>query len=332
MRHTSALLGPLAVLLVLAGCGTQSPTANNTATDPAAQYATAAGVQATAQTMPDEFETTTYDDGTAAKPDMTDPSFSAVQGGVQVEADIQPAFWFRLIRTHERHIDVTFENPDTATVIAHAVITDRLTGTFNVVTKPDTVDGQITERTWIKKPLADTAVRKADFVRHKTNDADTAGEAEDSADGFHDGWSPWRLVALSGTDITSDNGTRDIQSVRIQAGSVDLTVTDPLVLTARKDLPRIAPGTPVQVTATVGDPTDVVVLYARWGRMRMRPGAVSGQFVGRFLAPSETGLRHVAVDAIAHSTLFTDDGAYDSKAWGIPFVVAAPSVAATVTP
>jgi len=327
MKHVTASLVSLAGLLVLAGCG-QSPTANSTTTDPAAIYASAAGVQSQTQAMPDEFETTTYDDGMAAKGDMTDPMFAAMTGGAQTEATIDPAFWFRLISSHERHFDVQFEQPDTMTVLARVHITDRLLGTFNVVTRPDTIEGQITERSWIKKPLADTAVRNAVFVRHRTNDDDAAGEAEDREDGFHDGWSPWRLRQTSGTEITSDGGTRAILSVRIQAGDVDLTVTDPLALVRRADLARIAPGTPVEVTATTGDATDAVVLYARWGRMRMRPGAAPGEFVGRFLAPSHDGLRHIAVNALAHDTVFTDNGPYDSKAWGIPFVVGVPDVAA----
>jgi hypothetical protein len=327
MKRLTASLVPLAGLLLLAGCG-QSPTANSTTMDPAARYASEAGVQSQTQAMPDEFETTTYDDGAAAKADMADPSFAAMVGGAQTEADIQPAFWFRLIRTHDRHFDIQIDHPDTLTVVAHVRITDRLTGTFNVVTRPDTVSGQITERSWIKKPLADTAVRNAVFVRHRTNDDDAAGDAEDREDGFHDGWSPWRLRQTSGTEITSDGGTRTIQSVRVQSGDVDFTVTDPLALVKRADLARIAPGAQVQVTATTGDASDVVVLYSRWGRLRMRPGTAPGEFVGHFLAPANTGLRHVAVNALSHGTLFTDDGPYDSKAWGIPFVIAAPVVAA----
>lgn len=327
MKHSIALLAPLAGLLVLAGCGQQSPTANSL-NDPAAQYASPAGVQSQTQAMPDEFETTTYDDGGGAKSDMTDPSFALVQGGAQTDAAITPAFWFRQIRTHDRHIDVQFERPDSMTVLARVHITDRLTGTFNVVTRPDTIDGQITERSWIKKPLADTAVRNAVFARRKMNDTDPTDEAEDRADGFRDGWSPWRLVATSGVEISSDGGTRAIQSVRLQSGDVDVTVTDPLALVRRPDLTRIPPGAPVHVTAVTGDPTDVVVLYARWGRMRMRPGANPGEFEGRFLAPADGGLRHIAVNALSHGTLFEDNGPYDSKAWGIPFVVGAPAIAA----
>ena len=80
------------------------------------------------------------------------------------------------------------------------------------------------------------------------------------------------------------------------------------------------PATPVHVTAQTGDATDVVVLYTRWGRQRMRP-AEGGGFEGRFPSPLEPGLRHLAVNAIAHGTIYDDVAPYDSKAWGIPFIV-----------
>ena len=324
MKHSHLSLVSAAGLIVFAGCGQLSPTANS-ANDPAARYASPTGVQSEAQTMPDEFETSTYEDGAQAKPDMADPTFAL---GAQTDAAITPAFWFRLIRRHDRKFVIELEHPDTMTVIARVKVTDRLVGTFNVITKPDTIDNGVTERSWIRKPLADTGVKKAVFERHRVDDRDAAGADEDRADGFRDGWSRWRLVALSGHEVTSDGGTRTIQSVRLQAGALDLTVTDPLALVRRADLPRIAPGTPVHVTATTGDPGDVVILYARWGRMRMRPGTVAGTFEGRFLAPGGDGLRHLAVNALSHGTLYDDRLPYDSKAWGIPFVVGATAIAA----
>jgi hypothetical protein len=323
MKHTSATLASLAGLLLLAGCG-MSPTSNSTV-DSASQYDGEPGVRSATLGMPDEFETSTYEDGTDAKADMTDPAFAASKGGFDTDAAIQPAFWFRLIRSHERRFTIEFDRRDSVTVVAHVKVTDRLLGTFNVITKPDTTEGEITERSWIKKPLKDTGVRKAVFVRHKL---DASAETEDREDGFRDGWSPWRLAALSAHEITSDGGTRAIQSVRIQSEGVDVTITDPLALVRRGELPRIAPGVPVHVTATTGDPTDVLVLYARWGRMRMRPTAVPGQFEGRFLATRDRGVRHIAVNALSHGTLYDDALPYDSKAWGIPFVVAEPVVAA----
>lgn len=324
MKHT-AMITSLAGLILLAGCGQMNPTSNSN--DPAARYAAEPGVQSTAQAMPDEFETSTYEDGAAAKPDMTDPAFASSKFGSQTDAAILPAFWFRLIRNHERRFVVEFEHPDTMTVIAKVRVVDRLLGTFNVITRPDTTESGITEGSWIRKPLADRGVRNAVFVRHRLRD-DPADEVEDREDGFRDGWSRWRLAAISCHEITSDGGTRVIESVRIQAGTVDVTITDPLLPVRRGDLTRIAPETRVHVTATTGDPTDVLVLYARWGRMRMRPTGVPGQFEGRFLAPSEGGVRHIAVNALSHGTLYDDVLPYDSKAWGIPFVVGAPAPAA----
>jgi hypothetical protein len=326
MKRNITLLAILPALVVLAGCGSQNPVANSS-TDPAATYASAAGVSTQVQASPDDFETSTYEDGSVAKPDMPEaPSGVSKLGLPSVETAIRPAFWFRLITSHSRHIDVTFDHPDTSTVVANVKVTDRLLGTFNVITRPDTIDGSITERQWIKKPLADTALRYARFVRHKTNDADAAEESEDREDGFKDGWSPWRLTGLSGHEITSDNGTRSIVSVRIQAGSFDSTYTDPLVLENRANIARIPSGTPVVVTATTGDPTDVLVLYTRWGRQRMH--VISpGVWQGAFMSPFEGGLRHVAVNALSHGTLFDDAGPYDSLVWGIPLVVVPPMTA-----
>ena len=328
MKRNITLLAILPALVLIAGCGSQNPVANSTS-DPAATYASATGVDTQVQSAPDDFEATTYEDGSVAKPDMPDaPNGTAFGGGSSVDTAIQPAFWFRLIRSNQRHIDVTFDHPDTSTVVANVKVTDRLMGTFNVITRPDTVSGQITERQWIRKPLADTALRFARFVRHKTNDATTDGDNDDRADGFRDGWSPWRLTALSGVTVTSDNGTRQIQSVRIQAGTFDSTYTDPLVLENRAAIAKIAPGTPIHITATTADPTDVLILYTRWGRQRMH--VVSpGVHQGSFLAPYQGGLRHIAVNALSHGTLFDDAGPYDSLVWGLPLVIVAPTAVAT---
>jgi hypothetical protein len=321
MRPTTALLAMFAGTLLLAGCG-HSPTSNNSTQDPAAQYAAEPGVESSTALLPDEFEATTYDDGATAKLDITDPTFGAgVSTGINAEID--PAGWFRLIRRHERRFVIEFQNPDTNTIEAHVRVIDRLVGTFNVVTRRDTIEGGNTERRWIAKPLADRSVRKAVFVRHRVAEDD----AEDREDSFRDGWSAWRLVALSGAEISSDDGTRTIQSVRVQSGDVDVTVTDPLALVRRAELARIAPGAAVHVTATSGDASDVLVLYVRWGRMRMRAGATPGQFEARFLAPAEGGLLQFAVNALSHGTIFDDALPYDSKAWALPFVVAAPVAA-----
>lgn len=317
MRPTTALLALFAATLVVAGCGQSGPTANST-TDPAAQYAGESGVENTTASLPDEFESTTYEDGSAAKADIS------ASGTMSVEAAIDPALWFRLIRRHDRRFVIEFQHPDTNTVEAHVVIHDHLVGTFNVITQRDTIEGGNTERLWIKKPLDDKGVRKAVFVRHRTAPDSTA---EDREDGFADGWSPWRLVALSGEEITSDGGTRAIQSVEVQSGAVDVTITDPLELVRRNQLPMIAPGAEVHVIATTGDPTDVLVLYARWGRMRMRPTGTPGQWEARFMAPTQGGLRHLAVNALSHGTLFDDALPYDSKAWALPFRVATGEVA-----
>ena len=334
MKSLSAFPALFLAVALLAGCSNASnPVTGPGGSDLAATYASPAGVQSTANAMPaEEFEIDTYADGDAAKGDMSDPSFAAsLSGSARLEAAIDPAFWFRLIRSHERRYVIEIENPDTLTRIAHVKIIDRLLGTFNVVTAPDTIDGQIVRGEWIRKRLADTSVRKAVFVRHRIvregEDEDEDGDRtddEDAEDGIRDHWTRWYVAALSGAEITSDDGTRAITSLRLQAGDVDVTVTDPLELKRRKELLRLPPATPVHVTVTTGDPTDLVVLYARWGRMRLVK-MDDGTFQGRFRTPDAFGLRHLAVNALSHGTVFDDVAPYDSKAWALPYVVAAPA-------
>lgn len=330
MKSLSAFPALLLAVAVLAGCSSSSnPVADQGASDPAATYASPAGVQSAANAMPaGEFEIDTYADGEVAKEDIGDASFAAGIGGSgTLETEIDPAFWFRLIRSHERRYVVEIDRPDSVTMVARVRIVDRLLGTFNVITAPESLDGDLVRGEWIRKPLKDTAVRKAVFVRHKIvrddedHDEDgDRGDDEDGEDGLRDGWTRWFLRAVSGAEITSDEGTRSIASLRLVAGDVDVTVTDPLELQRRRELLRVPASTPVHVTVTTGDPTDVVVLYARWGRARLRR-MDDGTFQGRFLSPAAGGLRHVAVNALSRGTLFDDVAPYDSKAWAIPYVV-----------
>lgn len=330
MKLLRALPALLLAVTIGAGCSSSTnPVADaGPGADPAATYASPSGVQAEASAMPaEEFEIDTYADGEQAKTDMSDPSFAVAAGLPTLDAPIDPAFWFRLIRSHERRYVIEIESPDDMTKVAHVRIVDRLLGTFNVATREEGRDGEPIRGEIIRKRLADTSIRKAVFVRHKIvrdGEDEAARDAEDAEDGHRDGWSRWRLAAASGAEITSDEGTRSIQSVRIQAGDrVDVTITDPLALVRRSDFLRLPPEVPVHVTVTTADPTDVVVLYSRWGRMPMRR-MDDGTYQGRFRTPLVGGLRHLAVNALSRGTLFDDVAPYDSKAWGLPYVVVRP--------
>lgn len=339
MKSLHALPALLLALAVAAGCSSSSnPVADNGAgTNSAALYATSTGVQLEANALPlEEFEIDTYVDGDAAKLDMGDPSFALQVGGAPtLDAAIDPGFWFRHIRSHERRYVVEITEPDTLTRVAHVRIIDRLRGSFNVMTRPDTIDGAIIPGVRIQKPLADTSVRKAVFVRkrciERDYDNDMDRDREDAEDGYRDGWSRWRLRSVSGAEISSDEGSRQILSVRIQAGDIDVTITDPLELKNRQELLRLPPAVPVTITATTADPTDKVVLYSRWGRMPLRR-MDDGTCQGRFYTPLMGGMKHLAVNALSRGTLFDDVAPYDSKAWGLPYVVVMPEPMMASTP
>ena len=128
---------------------------------------------------------------------------------------------------------------------------------------------------------------------------------------------------MSGAEITSDEGTRQILSVRLQAGDVDVTVTICWSCRIARELLRLPPAVPVHITATTADPTDKVVLYSRQGRRPLRRMA-DGTCQGRFLTPLMGGMKHLAVNALSHGTLFDDAAPYDQKAWGLPYMVVMP--------
>jgi hypothetical protein len=82
-------------------------------------------------------------------------------------------------------------------------------------------------------------------------------------------------------------------------------------------------------------PADALLMLAGCGQLSPTSNSANdpaardaGTFEGRFVAPGADGLRHLAVNALSHGTLYDDRAPYDSKAWGIPFVVGASAVAA----
>jgi hypothetical protein len=120
--------------------------------------------------------------------------------------------------------------------------------------------------------------------------------------------------------VTSVNSVTRIQSVRVQAGVLDTTITDPLQMHRLRRVLRIPAGTEMTVTVTTGSATDVVVLY-RW-RLRARfHNNGDGTFTARWTTSDEGGMRHFGVNALSNGTLFDDAAPYDSQAWVFPFAV-----------
>lgn len=132
----------------------------------------------------------------------------------------------------------------------------------------------------------------------------------------------WRLAETTGVLIQSEGTTRQIQSVRIQAGDVDVTVDNVTDLIAREDVTRIPAGTEATITVDTGDATDAVFVHVRKKGFRSElTSNDDGTFSGTYVTGERPGVRHLLVDVLSNGTLYDDTEAYDNLAWGIPYVL-----------
>ncbi len=132
----------------------------------------------------------------------------------------------------------------------------------------------------------------------------------------------WRLYALSGVEITSDENTVEIDSVKIEWNGDMFMITDPLELQTREEVLTFEPGEELILTVYTNDVPSFVFLHTPRGgkRHRWRLQYGNGSFHGWCLCAPE-GVHHLAVDMIAQSTLLDSEYPYDSNAWIIPYRV-----------
>lgn len=294
MRKFVALaLGLVVVASFVAGCGKSSPSQpQNSVVTPSA--ADIASVNAALTANPAAIEENVYEGA--------DPSSITPTGAT---AAVRPLFWWRRINSVTRHIDTQFSNPDSLgrPTLAVVMVHKRLQGAFNILvgdslTNPDSL---------LRKPLDDRWERRLLMKR----------VAFDSL-----GHPVWRLVGTSGVSVRSADAVTRIQSVRVQAGPVDTTITDPLQLHRLRRVLFVPPGTAITVTVTTGAANDIVLMYRWHFRARFHNNG-DGTYTARWTTSDEEGLRHFGVNALSNGTLFDDAAPYDSDAWIFPFAVRA---------
>jgi len=296
-RHLSIAIALLLVAAAVSGCSKSgTPTsplgAGTTGTNGAtpldvAQVATVV-VQSPVYINEDQYTTTAQV-----------PMLLATPGA----SIIRPIRWWRTIDSTQRVVTTVFSDPDSLgrPRAAVATIQKHFTGWFNIFAG-DTALADTARRT-VRKPLDDEWTRQLSFVRAKI---DTAGKIS------------WRLVGTSGVTVTSNGATTQIQSVRIQTGTLDTTITDPQQMYKVHHILWFHHDAPVTVTVRTGRPDDIVVLYHGWER---RPFKANGDntYTALFADPDFGGLRHFGVNAFSRGTLWDDTAPYDSQAWVFPF-------------
>ena len=291
--HRLLCLTPV-VLVLLTGCGRNDQVLGPASGDPSAVQASAAAeVGRHPELVDDEtFETQTQSNATSG-----------------TAAAIDPLFFWRQIQRVERTYEFAFADTDSTGQPTTAIVTvhKRLAGWFNVVAADSgSGGGGLTDGNLVRKHLVDHWVRRVLLKR------------VDRAD-----WNrrPWRIVATSGVRITSENATTDIQSLRVQSGDLDTTITAPLDFWRLRRILEFAPDAQVTLTATTNHDDDVMVLYAGDRRHRFHSNG-DGTYTITWTSSSFTGVRHFGVNALTHGTLYDDTAPYDSKAWILPYIVA----------
>lgn len=292
MHPASRILRVLPLsLLLLAGCGKSG---GMMAPQTGASSDAATATQEVAR-HPELVEDGMYASAIQAPAGSTSPSGSL--------AAIQPLFFWRHIDRVERTFQFAFSDTDSLGRPATAVVTvmKRLSGTFNVVAEGASPD----EGRVVQKPLVDHWVRRLLLKRVADDDS-----------------RPWRIAATSGVKVTSQNAVTRLQSLRVQSGTLDTTITDPLAFFRLRRILRLDAGTEITLTATTLANDDVVVLYAGDRRVRFL-GHGDGTYTLTWKSDATDGVRHFGVDALSHGSLYDDQAPYDSQAWILPYMAGA---------
>lgn len=302
--HRLALTIPL-LLALLAGCSSQRTV--NAPGDPAAGTSQdQADVASTVASNPSYVD----DELSESADQMTVDAAGAASAGAgtaSVEAAIRPLTFWRDIRDVERRFEFAFSDTDSTGRPTRAVVTAHklFRGTFNILVADQVAEGSPPEAHVIHKPLVDHWVRRLLLKRVPLPESDRR---------------VWRIVATSGVKITSRDAATRIESLRIQSGPLDTTLTDPLAFFRLRAILKLDPGVDVTLTATTLRNDDVVLLYLLNRRDRFHNNG-DNTYTAVFRAPDLAGLHHVGVNALSHGTLFDDAAAYDSQSWIAPYLV-----------
>ena len=304
MRSRFPLVTMLALLAApLAGCSSQ-----NNVNGPGGS--TGASVdQAEVSSVMAENPTLVNDDVSESSGQVA-LNAATITGGDQALgalAAVQPLYFWRDIRSIRRSFDFDFREPDSTGRPAMAVVTihRHMEGSFNVVVADAVAEGSPPASHVIHKPLVDNAVRRLLLRRVRLPESSRR---------------VWRVVATSGVKITSRDATSHLDSLRIQSGPLDTTLTDPLAFFRLRGILKLDAGAQVTLTAFTPRDDDVVLLYLRDHRVPFQNNG-DGTYTLAFQAPDLAELHHLGVNVLSHGALFDDVAPYDSQAWIEPYAV-----------
>jgi len=228
-------------------------------------------------------------------------------------AAVRPLRFRRVITNVDRQVTTEFGTPDSSGKPTLALVTVRrhITGSFNLLA--GAADSMDPTKRVTQKPIDDQSPRHILLMRMPAREPAWRDSADrDSV--------RWRMVGSSLVETHTNGGATHIVSVRVQAGPLDTTITDPLEMHRVRRIAHFLPNSPVRLTVTTTRNDDVVLFYGRDARRRFTN---NGDNTYTFTMNSGLfpGVRHVGIDALSRGTLFDDTLPYDANAWMVPFTV-----------
>ena len=299
-----ALAFPLLIAL-LTGCSTRgTPSSPSAATGASADQADVASTLAS--------DPSYVDDEVSESPDQTSlqsPATTARARAANPATAVRPLTFWRQIRNVERTFEFAFADTDSTGRPTTCVVTvhKHITGSFNLLVSDDVPEGSPPSAHVIHKPLVDNAVRRVLLRRVRLDGPDFERSA-------------WRVVATSGVRITARDAQTHIESLRLQSGALDTTITEPLAFFRLRRIIQLDPTADVTLTATTLRNDDVTLLYLLDRRVPFHNNGDNTYSI-TFRVPDRDGLHHVGVNALSNGILFDDVAPYDSQSWIEPFIV-----------
>jgi len=227
---------------------------------------------------------------------------------------IDPLTFWRVVTDHDCYREVVHD-PEQGT--AEVTVHRQIWGDLHII------DESMVEYV---KPFHHTGIRYATLVRDPAAEPTNGeghgqgGQGQGTANQHHYRRGPWVLTELSGFLAESDTLTIEIDWIRIQSATVDVTITDPLELMAVPDEIMVFE-VGEEVTVTVFGPPEgaVLFLHTRHWKSPFQYDGI-GAFVGTWTVTRRG--RHTAwVEAMAHDTLFDSEHPEDTLIWGMPYAV-----------
>ena len=304
--HRLALTIPLMIAL-LTGCskqGTLSGLQDPGTTGASPEQADVAATLAADPSFVNDEVSESPDQTTM--PSATTASASRSAG---LAAAIRPLTFWRTIRSVDRRFEFAFSDTDSTGHPTTAIVTvhRNMLGSFNILVADQVREGDPPQSHVIHKSLVDHGVRRVLLKRVPVPDPDSRRRE-------------WRVVATSGVRITSRDATSHIESLRIQSGALDTTVTEPLAFFRLRRIVQLDPLADVTLTVTTLRNDDVTLLYLADRRAPFHNNG-DNTYTITFRVPDAIGLHHVGVNALSNGTLFDDQASYDSQSWIEPFIV-----------